>query len=123
MRPSAYPQMSVTVDSAGDVFLYREAGFLDRPGNTKFIIGRINDEENLETILKKFIYERKTADLVNDDSKFMDSYDHLITLLINQFDNDQKYGIPVEKGPVNVRIPSDLLNVTLANNWYQDEKN
>ncbi len=123
MRPSAYPQMSVTVDSAGDVFLYREAGFLDRPGNSKFIIGRINDEENLETILKKFIEERKTADLVNDDAKYMDSYDHLITLLINQFDNDEKCGIPVEKGPVKLRLPSDLLNVTLSNNWYQDEKN
>ena len=123
MRPSAYPQMSVTVDSAGDVFLYREAGFLDRPGNDKFIIGRINDEENLEAVLRKFIEERKTADLVNDDSKFMDSYDHLLTLLINQVDKDKKYGIPVEQGPVNVRIPTDLLEVTLSNNWYRDEKN
>ena len=122
MRPSAYPQMSVTVDSAGDVFLYREAGFLDRPGNTKFIIGRINEEENLETIIRKFVEERKMADLIDDDSKFMDSYDHLLTLLVNQIDNDMKFGIPVEKGPVNVRLPSDLLDVTLSNNWYRDEK-
>lgn len=122
MRPSAYPQMSVTVDSAGDVFLYREAGFLDRPGNTKFIIGRINDEESLETILRKFIEKRKVADLVDDDSKFMDSYDHLLTLLVNQVERDKNFGIPVEDGPVNVRIPTNLLDVTLSNNWYRDEK-
>ena len=33
MRKSGYPQMSVAIDSLGYVFLYREAGFLDRPGN------------------------------------------------------------------------------------------
>ena len=114
--------MTSSVDSAGDVFLYREAGFLDRPGNTKFIIGRINDEENLETIIRNFVEKRKIADLINDDSKFMDSYDHLLTLLVNQVDSDEKFGIPVEKGPVNVRVPSNLLDVTLSNNWYRDEK-
>ena len=39
MSPSGYPQLSVAVDSLGDVFLYREAGFLDRPGNDKFKAG------------------------------------------------------------------------------------
>ena len=35
MRKSGYPQMSVAIDSLGDVFLYREAGFLDRPWQSK----------------------------------------------------------------------------------------
>ena len=46
MRKSAYPQVSVAVDSYGDVFLYREAGFLDRPGNDKFILGRISEDKS-----------------------------------------------------------------------------
>ena len=33
-----YPQLSLAIDLYGDVFLYREAGFLERFGNKKFII-------------------------------------------------------------------------------------
>ena len=88
MRKSGFPQLSVAIDSAGDVFLYREAGFLDRPGNDKFIAGRITDGETLESVLKRFIENGESAELVHDDSRFMDSYDHLITLLVNQAEQD-----------------------------------
>jgi len=62
--------------------------------------------------------------LALDDSRFMDSYDHLITLLVNQAEQDMDFGIPFEKGPVKVRSSSaNELNVKLSNNWYRDEKN
>ena len=124
MRKSGFPQLSVAVDSAGDVFLYREAGFLDRPGNSKFIAGRITDGETLESVLKKFIENKESVELIHDDSRFMDSYDHLITLLVNQAEQDKNFRIPFERGPVKVRS-SDVneLNVELSNNWYRDEKN
>ena len=124
MRKSGFPQLSVAVDSAGDVFLYREAGFLDRPGNDKFIAGRIGDDESLETVLKDFVNSKHVADLKVDDSRFMDSYDHLITLLVNQAEDDLRFKIPFNLGPVKVRVsnPNDL-NVNLSNNWYRDEKN
>ena len=32
-----------------------EAGFLDRPGNDKFIAGRIEGEETMESVIKKFV--------------------------------------------------------------------
>ena len=124
MRKSGFPQLSVAVDSAGDVFLYREAGFLDRPGNKKFIAGRITNGETLESVLKNFIESKETADLVVYDSRFMDSYDHLITLLVNQAEQDMNLGIPFEHGPVKVRCSNiEELNVELSNNWYRDEKN
>jgi dTDP-4-amino-4,6-dideoxy-D-glucose ammonia-lyase len=124
MRKSGFPQLSVAVDSAGDVFLYREAGFLDRPGNKKFIAGRITNGETLESVLKNFIESKETADLAVYDSRFMDSYDHLITLLVNQAEQDMDFGIPFEHGPVKVRCSNiEELNVELSNNWYRDEKN
>ena len=124
MRKSGFPQLSVAIDSAGDVFLYREAGFLDRPGNDKFIAGRITEGETLESVLKGFIENKEKADLALDDSRFMDSYDHLITLLVNQAEQDMDFGIPFEKGPVKVRsLNGKELNVQLSNNWYRDEKN
>ena len=124
MRKSGFPQLSVAIDSAGDVFLYREAGFLDRPGNKKFIAGRITEGQTLESILKQFVESKETADLVVDDSRFMDSYDHLITLLVNQAEDDKNFRIPFEKGPIKVRSSNfNDLNVQLSNNWYRDEKN
>ena len=124
MRNSGFPQLSVAIDSAGDVFLYREAGFLDSPGNDKFIAGRITDGETLESVLKRFIENKEKADLALDDSRFMDSYDHLITLLVNQAEQDMDFGIPFGKGPVKVRSSSaNELNVKLSNNCYRDEKN
>ena len=124
MRKSGFSQLSVAIDSLGDVFLYREAGFKDRPGNDKFIAGRITDEKDLDSTLKEFVESKHTADLKVDDSRFMDSYDHLITLLVNQAEDDLNYGLPFNLGPVKVRVSNpDKLNVNLSNNWYRDEKN
>ena len=124
MRKSGFPQLSVAVDSSGDVFLYREAGFLDRPGNDKFIAGRITDGETLESVLKRFVENKEYAELVYDDSRFMDSYDHLITLLVNQAEQDMNFGISFDKGPIKVRsLDVSELDIQLSNNWYRDEKN
>ena len=100
MRKRAYPQVSVAVDSYGDIFLYREAGFLDRPGNEKFIIGRITSEKSFDMIIKEFIENNVELELDVDDSRFMDAFDHLVTVLINQTESDQEIGIPFEMGPV-----------------------
>ena len=73
MRVSGYPQMSVAIDSLGDTFLYREAGFLDRPGNDKFIAGRITDDKPIEDVLKEFVEDGVVIDREDTDCRFMDS--------------------------------------------------
>jgi dTDP-4-amino-4,6-dideoxy-D-glucose ammonia-lyase len=124
MRKSGFSQLSVAIDSLGDVFLYREAGFKDRPGNDKFIAGRITEEDDLDSILRKFVESKHMVDLKIDDSRFMDSYDHLITLLVNQAEDDLNFKLPFNLGPVKVRSSNpNKLNVDLSNNWYRDEKN
>ena len=123
MRKSGFPQLSVAIDSVGDVFLYREAGFKDRPGNDKFIAGRISDKNKLDDVLKTFIGSEHQADLQVDDSRFMDSYDHLITMLVNQAEDDKNFSLPFNLGPVKVRVSNpNELNVNLSNNWYRDER-
>ena len=114
MRKSGYPQMSVAIDSLGDVFLYREAGFLDRPGNQKFVAGRIG-EKDLEGTLKDFIKDKVQVDRNDSDCRFMDSYDHLMTLLVNQTESDMEIGI---QSPV--RIEKEEQEGQISNNWYKD---
>jgi dTDP-4-amino-4,6-dideoxy-D-glucose ammonia-lyase len=122
MRPSGYPQMSVAVDSSGDVFLYREAGFLDRPGNDKFIVGRITDDKSIEDVIKEFVESGTVVDRNETDCRFMDSYDHLMTLLVNQAESDMNFGVPFNLGPVKVRLSKggEEKQYKISNNWYKD---
>ena len=103
MREQAYPQVSVVVDCFGDIFLYREAGFLDRPGNDKFIIGRISEEKSFEMIIREFIENKQKTILHKSDSRFMDAFDHVVTILLNQSESDNKIGVPFDLGPVLCR--------------------
>ena len=124
MRKSGYPQLSVAMDSHGDIFLHKEAGFLDRPGNKKFIAGRVTEKNTFNNVFEEFINNKHTIDLDHDDDRFMDSYDHLITLLVNQAEFDINVGIPFELGPVKLRSKHHYgVNTNLSNHWYQDEKN
>jgi len=107
--------MSVAIDSLGDVFLYREAGFLDRPGNDKFKAGRITNDKPIEETLREFIESKVQVDRKETDCRFMDSYDHLMTLLVNQTESDMKSGI---LSPV--RIKKDRAEGQISNNWYKD---
>ena len=118
MRTYGHTQMSVCVDLFGDVFLYREAGFLNRNGNKKFIIGRVNNNNSLKEVIENFLYN--TNGIVNEknDIRFMDPFDHVLTSLINQAEDDKNFGIPFEDGPVACRIFSQKIN--LGNSWYKD---
>jgi len=48
----------------------------------------------------------------------MDPFDHVLTALINQAEEDQKFGIPFKDGPILSRTSPKKIN--LGNSWYQD---
>jgi dTDP-4-amino-4,6-dideoxy-D-glucose ammonia-lyase len=126
MRKSAYPQISIAVDNYGDVFLYREAGFLDRTGNEKFIIGRISNDNSFEDIVKKFVEDKTESILDKNDNRFMDAFDHLVTVILNQAQDDLNIEIPFEQGPVMARtnvhnndLNSDIKKKGLFGTYHQ----
>jgi len=114
-----YPQLSLAIDLYGDVFLYREAGFLERFGNKKFIIGRLNEKNSLEKIIENFLKDGDPIKYEKSDTKFMDSFDHVLGSIINQAKEDKEVQIPFDKGPILAR--SNLTKLNLGNNWYTDE--
>lgn len=114
-----YPQLSLAIDLYGDVFLYREAGFLERFGNKKFIIGRLNGENKLQDIINNFLEKGVPIEYEKSDTKFMDSLDHVLGSIINQAKEDKVVQIPFDKGPISAR--SNLTNLNLGNNWYTNE--
>ena len=119
LRKFGFTQMSVAVDLHGDVFLFREAGFLERPGNKKVIIGRINENETLESIIKSFLKKNKPIEFKNEDSRLLDSFDHVLNLLVNQSEQNMKFGISLSDSPISFKKFSQ--DKSLGNNWYSDD--
>jgi dTDP-4-amino-4,6-dideoxy-D-glucose ammonia-lyase len=118
MRGFGFPQLSVAIDLYGDVFLFREAGFLNREGNKKFIIGRISPDDSVEEIIKNFLQKKNPLVYQKNDSRFMDSFDHVLTVLVNQAQEDRDFEIPFQMGPIKIRTQINKIN--LGNNWYSD---
>ena len=110
-----YPQLSVAIDLYGDVFLYREAGFLDREGNRDFIIGRVSKTQSLAKIINNHLSRNKNI-IVKNSTRFLDSFDHMMTKLVTQAKSDKDLGIPFNCGPIKLR--SQKVKINLGNNWY-----
>ena len=48
----------------------------------------------------------------------MDSFDHVLTSLVNQAASDKFFGVSFKEGPVRDRVEAN--EVKLGNNWYSD---
>ena len=107
LRGDGYPQISVVVDLLGDVYIYREAGFLDRPGADRYIIGRVTPDTDLDAVIKNFIDSGDSIKTEPGDWRYLDAFDHVMVKLLNQAEDDEKIGIPFNLGPVYARTIID----------------
>jgi len=102
MLPESFPQVSVAVDVKGDVYVYHESGFLDRPGADRYIIGNIN-HSSIESVTRVWVEQQKSIKPLPQDVGFLDAFDHVVSILINQARDDKAFGIPWSQGPVKIR--------------------
>jgi dTDP-4-amino-4,6-dideoxy-D-glucose ammonia-lyase len=104
MLSRAYPQVSVAVDILGDVYLYRDAAFLDRAGAHRYIIGRVTKTRSLERVVRDFLDSGREMPAMPDDPALMDAFDHVVTKVIWQSAADERAGIGFNHGPVRERV-------------------
>jgi hypothetical protein len=107
------------VDAYGLVYLCREAGFLDRPNNDRYIIGKVTADTTLEQVVQTWISQGKPIELQPGDTEFMDSYEHIISLMLNQSIADSEYGIPESQGPIKAK--SNTVNTVSVQAFYQGD--
>jgi dTDP-4-amino-4,6-dideoxy-D-glucose ammonia-lyase len=100
MVPESFPQVAVAVDVKGDVYVYHESGFLDRPGADRYIIGNVANS-SVQQVVKDFVGKRIRP--LPPDVSYLDAFDHVVSRLINQARDDQAFGIPWNQGPVACR--------------------
>ena len=104
MRKKMFPQISIMVDPKGDVYGYHEATFLDKEGSERYCIGQVSKDKSLEKVIEEFIKKSEGVKSLPLDISYLDAYDHIITILLNQADADKKFGIPWSEGPIKARI-------------------
>jgi len=121
MLPKGFPQVDVVVDAYGHVYLCREAGFLDRPGNDRFIIGQVNSETTIEDIINDWIKNGKPIDIQKGDTEFMDSYEHIVSLVVKQSTSDNQFGINNSLGPIRAKIQNGVSSTSIQA-FYQGDK-
>lgn len=98
MRPGAHPQVSVQIDLRGDVYLYREAGFPDLPGATRYIAGTVGPRTSLHDVVERFVTSGSVVAPVAGDENFMDGFDQAVTARLNQIETDLADGWGVARG-------------------------
>lgn len=122
MRPKGFPQVDLVVDAYGLVYLYREAGFLDRENNDRYIIGQVDDNTTLEDVVRTWINTGEPIEIQSGDTEFMDSYEHIISLIVNQNEADAAYGVPVALGPIRSKLTETEKSVSIQA-FYQGDRN
>ena len=98
------PNISVAIDLYGDVYCYREAAFLDRPGAKRYILGRVDDNTKLENIIEKAIMNKRDIVQNKSDLDYLDAFDHIVLRTLDQAKRDKQFGVPFNLGPVKGRI-------------------
>jgi dTDP-4-amino-4,6-dideoxy-D-glucose ammonia-lyase len=100
MRKHAFPQVSAVVDSLGDVYAYREAGFLDRPGARRYIIGNLSEQGSMEGVVRQFLERGSEFENLPKDTLYLDIFDHVVTKQLNKVEADEAWGIPSSEGTI-----------------------
>jgi dTDP-4-amino-4,6-dideoxy-D-glucose ammonia-lyase len=85
------PQASIQVDILGNIYVYHETAFLDRPGSNKFIIGNVKD--GIEDVIKKHL-AGKPFEYLPSDTEMLDAFDHAVSLAVWATKQDQQAGVP-----------------------------
>jgi dTDP-4-amino-4,6-dideoxy-D-glucose ammonia-lyase len=98
MRPGGHPQVAVQIDLLGDVYLYREAGFPDLPGATRYVAGRIGSGLGLHDVVARFVESGAAVVPADGDEYFLDGFDQVVTARLRQLETDVADGWAEARG-------------------------
>jgi dTDP-4-amino-4,6-dideoxy-D-glucose ammonia-lyase len=107
------PQARVVVDLLGDVYLFGEAGFLERPGAKKYIIGNLIQQGSMKNVITNFINSSNNIEILESDRDFLDAWDHIAVKFANQQKNNLEFGILNKDSAINI----DSINSIIKSNY------
>jgi hypothetical protein len=57
----------------------------------------------MKDVIKEFVENSNgITDPLPHDENYLDAFDHVITVFLNQAEDDIKFGVPWSKGPVKI---------------------
>jgi dTDP-4-amino-4,6-dideoxy-D-glucose ammonia-lyase len=91
MNLHGFPQIATSIDSLGNLYIYHETGFIDRPGTDRYIIGNVQNN-SIENIVKNHL-DGPGIKPKPFDVGFLDAFDHTITLLLHEVNSYKKQNL------------------------------
>ena len=73
------PQVKICLDPNGNIYSYMEAGFVDRPGADRHVLGNVIDS-SIEQELRK----QKQIKPQEGDLQYLDAYNHMVLKYIHE---------------------------------------
>jgi dTDP-4-amino-4,6-dideoxy-D-glucose ammonia-lyase len=101
MIREGFPQVCLSVDIKSDVYLYHESGFIGRPGVERYVIGNIADS-TLDNVCNEWVSNNNKINPLPGDTGYLDAFDHVASILINQYRSNNKFGISIDDGPIKI---------------------
>lgn len=95
MDKHGWPQIATSIDSLGNLYVYHETGFLERPGSDRYIIGNIKGN-TIENIVRTHL-AGKGIKAQPFDVSFLDAFDHTTTLLLHEAKEYKSNGLDWKK--------------------------
>lgn len=95
MDKHGWPQIATAIDSLGNLYVYHETGFLERPGSDRYIIGNIKGN-TIENIVRTHLAGNGIKAQPFDVS-FLDAFDHTTTLLLHEAKQYKSKGLDWKK--------------------------
>jgi len=102
------PHARIAIDIAGDAYLYGEAGFLERPGAKKYIIGNVLQNNTMEDLFKNYHTICKKIIVEEKDRDFLDAWDHVVTKMANIKKENLDFGINDQYFPIEYQTSSKI---------------
>jgi len=101
MVRDGFPQVCLSVDIKGDVYLYHESGFIDRPGADRYIIGNTTDK-TLDEVCDEWVSNDNKINPLPGDTGYLDAFDHVASILINQYRANKEFGVDLNNEPIRI---------------------
>jgi dTDP-4-amino-4,6-dideoxy-D-glucose ammonia-lyase len=95
MDRHGWPQIATSIDSLGNLYVYHETGFLERPGSERYIIGNVKDSSIADLVKQHLLGNGITPKPF--DVGFLDAFDHTTTLLIHESKQYKEQGMDWKK--------------------------
>ena len=98
----------------------KELTIMSQVDDNKFFFEKnLKNISLLEQVIKSFLKKNEPIDFDDNDTRLLDSFDHVLNALVNQSEDNMKFGVSLAENPISFK--KFTKDKSVGNNWYSDD--